>query len=479
MALTLTPPANANVYSDGNSSNKVLITVADATGPLSNTPITGTVTPGGTVIITAPTDPTGKLGVAIAAAVSGPLTLTLTDPSTGESGTCALMATAYDFGGFTYSPPNITLPSLATITAKIYAKGQQTPADGIPLNWVAAAMPAPAYLPALQVTTDKSKQSTFEYVSLKLQQTDIDALHSSPIQMNLEIGGDSSFFYLAQISTGAPLLAPVFALPPVLGTTIDDEMISVCTADGIPFRIPSIANTSLTDTITLLASQTPTGPSVAVLASQQIARMESDGTSSLPFITTAPTTDVAFDTNGPLYIYYSVFRAITSVLSISDRLQSKVERTEVPGPPDGTPNPGLTPPTPDINVYTLTDVGNGTPMHVTIDFNGTIKPSVGDKITPVIYLVGYTSANYNWVKKIELLPAYTLVAADFVNSVFTPKVFTFTNDKFSDIDGSNGQLYFLYQQGQNAVTRSPERSIIVDTIAPHSLSLAALSKAFV
>jgi hypothetical protein len=475
MALTLTPPAAANVYSDGISSNHVTIAVKNAVGPLARTILTGTVTPAGRVIIKNKSDASGKVLVAIATASSGPLTLTLTDPATGESGTCALTATTYDFGGFQYSPPNITVPSLATITAQLYAKGQQTPADKIPLKWVAATVPAPKYLPPLQVTTDKSKPSTFEYVSLKLQQSDIDALHSSPIQMHLEIGGDSSFFYPAQVATGAPLLAPAFALPPAMGTTINDEMILVCASDGIPFRIPSIVNTSLNDTITLLASQTPTGPSVAVLTSQPIASMESDGVDSLPFITYVPTSNLAFDANGPLYIYYSVYRALTGALSLSDRLQSKVDRTDGHGAPDGIPDPRLTPPDTDINVYSLANLDNGDPMNVTINFNGAIQPSIGDSITPKIYLVGYTAANFNWVKQIELLPAYTLTAADFVNGVYTPKNFVFTSDKFIDIDGSNGQLYFLYQQGQSSAIRSPARSIIVDTVAPEDSSLAALS----
>lgn len=477
MPLTLTPPVPANVYSDGNTSNRIMVTVKDTSGALLTGKIlTGTIAPSGTATVQGKTDLSGIATVLVATAASGQMTLTLTDAGSGDKGTCTLSSTPFTFNGFTYSTPQLSAPATITITAALLAAGQTTPADKIPLDWVPAMASAPAYLPSQKVTTDKTKPATFTYVSQAITQGDITALNSSPIEMNLQIGGDSSYFFPAQIATGLPLDAPTLALPPELGTTINDEIMKVCATTGIPFRIPRIANVSPQDFVTLMASQTATGPGIAVLATTDSLDIESGTADSVPFAMDAMTTNTAFDVNGSIYVYYSVLRLIDGTMGYSERLPLKVQLSHVPGPPDGEPDMDLTPPTTDITVYSLDNLGQSDPMNVTVDFKGDIVPAAGDTITPVIYMKGYTAANLNSVKRLTL-PAYTITSGDLVPGPFTKK-FTFTSDQFADIDGSNGQAYYLYTSGTSPAVRSPSRTIIVDTVAPYSGSIAKLSRAF-
>jgi hypothetical protein len=146
----------------------------------------------------------------------------------------------------------------------------------------------------------------------------------------------------------------------------------------------------------------------------------------------------------------------------------QVDRRNIPDLPDGNPDYGLTVPQVTPVSYTTDNYSKGDELTVAVDFNGSFAPLVGDNITIKIYLLGYTQANLNWVKKVDNGKGFVLTAANFdATGAFIPYTAAFKADAFEGIDGSNGQVYFVVQRGA-ALYRSPSRQVTVDTVPAYS-----------
>jgi hypothetical protein len=469
MAFTLTPKTNDDktVYSDGSRANTITINVQQNGAPLSSTPLTGTLVdshnqPAGRVS-PGTTTAGGDITLTVVATVKGTLKLQL---YAGQaSGATQLAAVVFNPVTLVNNPAlaNTTTPVIVTATI---VDAANAPVGGVPLIW--QVLDTQLGIPDSPATTHAGTPSSYEYTLPALTDAEISGLPGKTVSLQLVIGPTGGGFTIpAPVPADPPLLAPeilsVFSSPPV----IDDSVIEAC-AVGIPFIIPVIANTTLGDIILLMA--TPTGNTAdARIVFEKLLDQQSVG---VPFVMLAGIGNVAFQTNGPEYIFYNVTRsALGNTTTNSEQLLVEVERQALPTLPDGDPDPQLTDPQATPVVYVVDNYTNNDALTAAIDFNGEFIPLVGDNITVKIYLVGYTYANLNWVKKIESA-VRQLAPTDFdANGAYIPYTVSFSANQLAGIDGSNGQVYFLVERGGQTF-RSPSRPIIVDTMPAYSGSIA-------
>jgi hypothetical protein len=466
-ALTLTPKStdDQTVYSDGTTSNKITIGVQQNGSPLVHTALAGTLVDSAQSIagflFPGSTDANGDITFAVPATIAGQLTLTLLldDQTTGSM---AITAIVFEPVTFQKAPSYAQSATAVRVTANI-ADSTNTPVDGVPLTW--HVHDTRLNIHDTTSTTDGQDPLSFVYDLPILTDEELDALAATGVDLQLIIGSLAGDFIIAvPIPVNPPLLAPTLLdtqrIPPV----IDDDLIAACTEDGIAFYIPIIANTSPDDFVTLVASPTGSSNDSKLLAMRKL----DQASIGKALLMLAPVDNQAFETNGPVYIYYNVMRSqLQNSFTASEMLLVQIDRQDPSIPPDGNPVTILTAPHVSHIVYTLDNCTNKDSMTVEVDFTGDFVATLGDLITVKIYLLGYTQANMNEVKTIQSV-TYQLRETDFdENGVCIPVPFTFTADQFEGVDGSDGQVYYLVKQYVK-IYRSPSRSIVVDTVPAYS-----------
>jgi hypothetical protein len=138
---------------------------------------------------------------------------------------------------------------------------------------------------------------------------------------------------------------------------------------------------------------------------------------------------------------------------------------------------GLTEPFVEPQEYLLDECEAGTVLTVLIRFGGDTKPAAGDRVTPVLELVGVAEANLNATTRRTLVP-YVVRDADLLDGGrYVPIRFFdeagplagFTAEQFANIGESRGELYFVLERGEGGrVVRSPSNNVLVDTMPPGS-----------
>jgi hypothetical protein len=478
-ALTLTPKSldDQVVYSDGTRSNQIIFNVQKNGAPLATTALTGRLIyfggePAGTVS-SGSTDANGDIALVMA----------LGQPTTGTEQllNVTLFEDAQTYGSTKIKSlvfPPVTLqnnPAIAhsetpvIVTATITNADTQSPLGSIPLTW--RVLDTQLNIKDVPQITKAQNPATFQYFLPRLTDAQIATLTGEKVDLQLIIGPVAAGFTMpAPIPVSPPLLAPEAMGIPGSPPVIDDGIITACAA-GIPFYIHAIANASVNDFVTLLAS--PTG---AVADARPLLEKQLDLTSAgAPFLMLVPVKSPAFEVNGPEYIFYQVMRSkLGNTISTSNQLLVQVERQQLPTPPDGEPDSRLTDPQVSPVVYTENNYAAGNDLTVIIDFNGAYIPDIGDQVTPYIYLTGYTLANLNWVRKLTG-PTYTLAKTDFdTKGVYIPISHHFAAATLARVDGSNGQAYFTVQRAGQQKLRSPSRPIIVDTMPAYSGGIASI-----
>lgn len=471
-ALTITPKdiGDQTLYSDGGRSNRIIIHVERNNAPLAETSLTGTLTdakgnPAGAVI-PGSTDPNGDFSLGATLVKDGKLTLTLTADAQ-SSGTTIIYTIKILPVTF------VNTPAVARAGAGVNARAQIAitqfkAVGGIPLNW--HVLDRQLDIPDLYRVTDTQRPASFTFSLPALTPEQIATLNNNRVNLQLTIGAfgkpAGDFITVDHIPVSPALLAPYYAIAPDAPAVINDGVIAAC-PQGIPFGIPVIANAVLGDLIVLYSSPDGNDADATPLLAKEL---DFDAIGS-PFLMFVPTRNSAFALNGPKEIFYKItLSRLGGAETASGRLQLQVDRRNTPESPDGNPDHDLTVPDVTPVSYTVDNYNQTEEMTITVNFNGTFIPQIGDVITVKIYLLGYTQANLNWVKKIDNGKGFTLMAANFdKNGRFKPYTVAFAAGEFKGVDGSNGQAYFVLQRGA-AAYRSPSRQITVDTVAAYSSS---------
>jgi hypothetical protein len=465
-------PDDGTVYSDGETSNKITITVKNAGQPVASTPFTGTVTdPSGRIsgtVSPGTTDTNGDivLTIGVPASPTGALSLTLYQDAQTR-GSTSLVGILFDPVTLTLSPNYVSQGNPVVVTARIQDDAG-IPVGGLLLTW--QVDPSLGIADTSQ-TTQEAVPASFQYTLPALTQAQISALPGGQVLLQLTVGPVAGAFTTTKLlPTNPPLVAPtcpiLYGNPPV----IDDSFVGACADEGIPFSIPEIANSSVGDYVTLFTSPTGRSEDTTLLSSKLLDK----ASAGKPFFMFASLKGSAFTTNGPEYIYYTIFMTNPGNYSTtSDFLLVQVDRQDLSTLPDGNPDSRLTNPQATPTVYTASNYNNNDNFTATINANGTFPVKVGDVFTTKIYLLGYTTANLNVVNKIDS-PPRTVTPADFdAFGNFVPFSVQFDYSLFKGIDGSNGQVYFILDRSGD-LHRSPSRSIIVDTVPAYSGSIAHL-----
>lgn len=473
--LTIKPKTHEDgiIFSDGETSNKITLTVLNGSTPVASTPFTGTVTDAsgrltGTVS-PASTDANGDIVLTIGAPPTRSSTLSLTLYQDAQTlGRLQLVLILFDPVTLTLSPSYLSAETPLLITANI-KDDAGIPVGGLTLEWQPDAS---LKVPPKKMVTNANDPASFQYTLPRISQATLSAAGSGgSVFMTLTIGPAAGDFKVKQpLSLNPPLVAPTLMVhagdPPVL----DDSYIDACKAVGVPFTIPAIANSSQGDVVSLFSSPTDRPQDSQLLNLIQLTKDEA----GKPFQMYANLKGGAFTTNGPEYVYYSIILTKSPNASTrSDPLRLEVDRQDVSDLPDGAPDSTMTNPQVTPVVYTVANYNNKDNLTATINANGSFRMAMGDVVTTKIYLVGYTSANMNSVTKIDS-EERTLASGDFDSlGNLVPFNVTFASSLFAGIDGSNGQVYIVVNR-RGAMHRSPSRSIVVDTVPAYSGSIARL-----
>ncbi|ALM84697.1 hypothetical protein ASB57_18465 [Bordetella sp. N] len=255
---------------------------------------------------------------------------------------------------------------------------------------------------------------------------------------------------------------------------IDDDTMR---AGSIPWAIPPIRSTSPDQThVTLYASLTEV-PDADALKQSDV--MVLNPYSLVPDPTKYTYYDTPTDNNAyahnhkTLNVFYSVVdtRISPLVAGLSRTAQVLVDRASLPDSPvDGR----LAPLALSQYTYGVADEALKTTLVATLYLTGDRAPNASDIITIYLHLVGYTSQNLGQTKTIALAP-YQLTATDIANGTPIPfpsvplKTDGFTYDKLSNIEGSNGSVYYTVQAASDGqITQSEARSVVIATVPPHS-----------
>lgn len=480
MALTVTPTA-VNIVTDSMFKPSVTLTLADNTGALGNTLYIAALTdangnPAGTA--SSGTTKTDGTAAVLLMPTKPDATLTLTLTAAGESATVTVSSSLIKPIIVTSDTALISAgPAAATFSATLKTLADTAVSDKVTLSWTAGAdSTSKAFFPPKTDTGDGTK-TVFSAPTDNLQDSDIEQNLGAQITATLTVttsdqtGGPSSSGSVQVGYLEAPVLDLGYAT-----STISDDIIEAYSEKGIPWYIPPVANASPGDNITLFASNTAN--SVFTLGYGPIV----GGT--VPTIIFSGTDNGAFQANDELLVYYTVHNLnYPQIATLSKNTPISVIRKN---PPQDSGDPRLTQLTLDHYIYTTANFAQQDTVTATVDFKGTYRPAVGDRITVHMDLAGYTSANLNHAKSI-VLDSYTLVdAAQDLTLVFPSDITGtgngLTYDKLSGIDGSNGTTYYTIEKpiegsgGQyGAPIRSPARNVIVDTVDPYSGNAMARS----
>lgn len=480
--LTLTPQNNTEkIISDGRSGSRVQVKVERGGQLVMNETVTDA-----TLVQVGDDDYHGSVDISGGSTdVLGLITVT---PVTTETDTVDLeLYVTDDYGTLTLKttillPVTVGIkPSLVsepvpavTLTAEVKTQDGQD-VDGMTLTWGAREDSFWKFFKdgkPIVKTADPADSSSYQSGIGPVTQEDLDSLDGASILVSLTVstptGGDSNFGMVTNVDvpTAPPLKAPVVALP-YHPHVLDDNIFSACQKTGIPFRIPDLANARFEGRSFTLSGRH--GTDVYPMNMQLVTDVGE------PFLVYVLVENPAFNVNGPLEVYYEIYDPITDELTASEVLVVRVTRSHPVGI-DGPVSEGLTDVQVDNPVYAKHDFDNEKPLVVTLDFNGDTKPLVGDTVQPVIVLTGFTLANLNWVKRLTL-PLYVLTAKDIEPGARlrfpdpdNGRPDGFTYNLFAGVDGSNGDVFFVYRPGggNTSSVRSPSRSVIVDVMPAYS-----------